>query len=423
MPQSSTGGQEMRRYPHLSAAIVLVSASLFGSGCAHTQQNLRIDAVPTSEVVLDADLITATIHDDGSVTSEVRSLPEMFAEAGDYLSAEDFENALRLYSTILESFDDPRYVRVTHYNAGLANEGLAQWELAAEHYSNVIEQWPETDDATYAYLRLGECYANLGRFEAIPALMEAVSVRSGLILEDRLEVELRWGNALLELRDLASAEEHYRRVISLNEAAERAWSPAAPDPLNLPLEVSNPIIAQSNFGIGRVYHELFSEIRLVLPEERLTRDLIDKGQLFDRAQAAYLDCVRSGNRYWGPAAGYMVGKLYEDFYYDVLATEVPHDFNELELEIYFEELRAFIQPSLERSLRIYEQNLAMAYRLGADNSWVDDTLAKIEEITVYIDEQNGWETEQQLIIEQRHPHSANFASRMNFRSELDRSRR
>lgn len=406
---------------HRSLAPLLSIALLSLGACAHVQARPE-HASPVSEIVLDADLITATVHDDGTVTSDVRSLPEIFAEAGDYLSADDYENAIRLYNTILESFDDPDYLRVTHYNSGLSHEGLGEWALAASHYEAVIAGWIETEDATLAHLRLAECYAHLGRFDDVVPLMESVSVRSGLVLADRLEIHLRWANALLEVRDLVAAEEHYRAVLELNEAAERAWSPSTPDPANQPLQPQHPILAQANFGIGRVYHELFSEIRLVLPEERLTRDLIDKGQLFDRAQAAYLDAVRSGNRYWGPAAGYMVGSLYEDFYYDVLATEVPTDFNELELEIYFEELREFIQPALERSLRIYEQNLAMAYRLGADNEWVDDTLGRIEHITAYLDEQVGWEAEERLIVEQRHPHSANFASRMNFRSERDASR-
>src|SRR5690606_22150497 len=93
-----------------------------------------------------------------------------------------------------------------------------------------------------------------------------------------------------------------------------------------------------------------------------------------------------------------------------LATEVPADFGEVELEVYFEQLRAYIRPAMERALSVYENNLAMAYRLGAESQWVDGTLDSILRVHRYLEEQLGWEEEHQLVIEGRHPHSATHSS-------------
>ena len=76
-----------------------------------------------------------------------------------------------------------------------------------------------------------------------------------------------------------------------------------------------------------------------------------------------------------------------------------------------------MQPAMERAMSVYENNLAMAYRLGASGVWVDDTLASIERVHVYLQDRTDWESEHRLIIEHRHPRSASYADHMQFRSE------
>jgi tetratricopeptide (TPR) repeat protein len=363
-------------------------------------------------------LITSSVDAEGERTASTRSVDEVFDEANDYLRADDYANAARLYRFVIDAFTEPAYVRTSYYNLGLALEGDLEFAEAATQYQTVMTTWPGSEDATWAHYRLAECYSKLGDYEAIPALMEAVLPRGGLHHIDRVEAHVRWGNALLEMRRYAEADQQLSEAIELNRRARATWNAATDGVANEPLSDDHAMIAQSHFSRGRIYHELFLEVRLVLPEERLTRDLIDKGQLFEQSQAAYLDCVRTGHRYWGPAAGFMVGQLYEDFYFDILATEIPTHFNELELEIYFEELRTFLEPAMQRAMNIYENNLAMAYRIGADGVWVDDTLSSIHRLQSYLFEQDGWSVEQQLIIERRHPRSAHFADTMVFRSEL-----
>ena len=372
---------------------------------------------PVTEYSFEPVVIHATVSDTGEISTVAANLPELFAEGNDYLRADDFANAARIYTLVLETFDDDEYRRVTLYNLGLSYEGLERWRDAALVYAEVVATWPGSDDATFALFRLAECRATLGDYYAVPPLMRSALSRIGLALVDRVEARIRWGNALLEQRDFSGADEQYRLAIDENRSASLRWVPERGSESDRPLDSASALVAQLHFSRGRVFHELFSEIRFVLPEQRLTADLVDKTQLFEQAQESYLEAVRSGHQYWAPAAGFMVGRLFEDYYFDVLATEIPEDFGELELEVYFEELRAFVEPAMTRAMGVYEHNLALAYRLGSHNVWVDDTLASIERVYDYLENRSGWEAEQQLIIERRHPRSAHYADHMEFRTE------
>ena len=375
---------------------------------------------PVAEYHFEPVLVSATFEDDGTITTTSRELPEIFAEANDYLRADDYAHAIELYRTVLDQFpDEDDYVRVTHYNIGLAWEGLGEWDQAAFHYATVLDRWVASEDATWSFFRLAECRARLGEWSEIPSLMQRARDRVGLAHIDHQEAWLREANAMLELRRYPEAEALYTEVIEANGRSARAWDPATSDPDAEPLPDGHAIIAHAHYGRGRVYHELLLEIRLVLPEEQMIEDLIDKGQLLEQAQEAYLDAVRTGHRYWAPAAGYMVGQMYEDMHFDVLAAEVPEGFTEVEVEVYFEMLREQTRNALEQAVDIYESNLAMAYRLGSDNLWVEETLQAIRRVQAYLFEQDGWAEEERLILEGRHPRSAQFADDMVFRSELE----
>ncbi len=407
--------------PARTGAVLLmlcVLAQACGGRTAATDDGLESGVVPLEELIeFEPVVVHATVGDDGEVHTQMSDLPSLFAEANDYLRAFDYENSLRLYGLIIDEFEVDEFVRLSHYNSGVANEGLGDWTTASEHYRTVIETWPSTEDATYAMFRLAECHARLGEFERVPALMDIAQRRIELTHRELMEAHLRWGNALLEMRDFAAAEAKFRELISRNDMMRAGWDPESGDARRRPLDDWDGIISQAHFGIGRIYHELFSEIRMVLPHAVYERDLVDKSQLFQQALDGYLASVRTGNDYWSPAAGYMTGQLYEDFYFDILASEIPDHFNELELEVYWQELRAFLQPAIERALRLYQHNLAMAHRLNSDSEWVAATVESVYRLEDYITSQSGWEQEQLLIQDERHPRSAGYSEGMEFRSE------
>ncbi len=398
------------RNSRYSIAVLAVPVLLASGGCAH---RARADVQLVAGEIEIVELPEARVehHADEVV---VRSVADILDDANAALRAGELATAERLYREIIAEFRDESYVRTAHYNLALTRERALDLDEASALYRLVIETWPGSEDATWAYFRLLECLAQLGRHDEIPALVEALLPRSGLDHGDRVEAYVRDGNALLELRRFTEAERRFEGAIAMNERRRAAWRPGEPDP---PLDQGHALIAAAHFGRGRIWHELFLEIRFVLPEERMTRDLADKNELFEQAQAAWLDCVRTAHPHWGPAAGYMVGRLHEDFYVDLLATEVPADFDELERSIYFEELRTFLDPALDKAMLIYENNLAMAYRLGAEGVWVDRTLEAIARLRTYREEQLGWDEEHAQVVAGTHPRSAAWTDAIVFRSE------
>lgn len=388
--------------PYSFALPVLVSclAALLGACGTSTRAGTTIDLDPTV-------ISGSAAGDEEIIYGDARDL---FEQAHELYEAREYARAARRYELLVEHFPDVSFRRAAFFNLGLCHEGLDDWGAAADAYRAVVEEWPSSDDATDALFRIAECQSQLGDYEGVVPTVERILRRARLTMRDRVEAHTRWGNAAVEMRLYADAEQNYREAVRVNRRAamQVTADTAAGD---LPLDDWHPAIVQAYFGLGRVYHELFLDVRLVLPEEAIRAALVDKGQLLEQARQAYLDAVRAGNVEWSPAAGFMIGQIYEDFYLDILACEVPHDFDELTLEVYFEELREYLDPLITRALSVYEDNLAMAERMGSDSAWVDETRRGIERVQRYLYDEEFQREQERLIREQRHPHGAQDPSR------------
>jgi tetratricopeptide (TPR) repeat protein len=377
------------------------------------------DPEPEASYEFQPMVIRALEREEGEAPRTAASdIPELFREANDYLRAERCEKANELFSLVKVHATDERYVRAASYNYALCKERMGELETAADAYDEVINRWPATEDGKDAVFRLAEIFARQGEFQLVEPILDRVLGRSDMTVRDSLEAYLRIGFAKLELREFAEAEQALLQVLRRNQFARAAWNPESMTAKQKPVEQNSWILAQAHYGIGRAYHELFGEIRMVLPLDRYEEDLRDKHRLLDEAVDSYVNAIKSGNRYWSPAAGFMSGQIHEDYYFDILASEVPSHFGEQELSIYFEELRAHLKPVLERAISIYQNNLAMAYRLNSDEVWIDATLERIEYLSEYLENETDWSAEHDAIVAGEHPRSASALEHMRFRDEV-----
>lgn len=409
----------MRRIAWMALGGLLLS-TMSACGGPQRRQERAVDALLARDdapaIEMDTVVIRGRVHEDGSVSTTSTDLHALFEEASAYYKAKDHRNALRLYEALLDATDDPVWSRAALFNAGLALEGLEAWEEAGDNYAMIIALWPTSEDARDAYFRYAETLAYVGEFQRIPPLMERALQRVDLTLDRRLEALVRRGTAYVEMRKFADAERELRAALRLDEATRQADMAAGR--IVRRGRIATVAIAQANFLLGRIYHEIFSEIRMVLPVERYKLDLADKERLYKQALDWYTLAVRTGDIYWAPHAGYMIGKLYEDYYFDILASEVPAHFDEEQQRIYFDAMRAFLEPGLTRSIQLYEQALAMAYRMGVQDGVVDDMVNAIERLKTYLSERVGWEEEHRAIMAGTHPHSPHVAASMVFREDL-----
>ena len=372
-----------------------------------------------AETVIEMEPVFIEVRADheGGVETDAEDLRERIRRAGRLLVEGDAAQAQALYEAALPFVRDDELLRALLFNLGLAHEAQQAWEASAARFGEVIAGWRGHPDAGHAMLRVAEAWAQLERWEAIPSLMQEHGQRGGLPLVERLEGMVRLASALLELRRFTEAARAYDAVLARNAEASAAWDPQRVRPEQRPLRASHGLISQARYGRARVFHLLALGVHLRMPNEVLRQDLATFRQLIDEAREAYLEALAGGHPLWAARAGLMVGQLFEDTYATVLAAEVPAGFSALESAIYFHELRRFLRRDLEHAIRVYQEAMAMCYRIGAPSSFVEEAQARIVRLRAYLDERLAWATEERWVLDGIHPRSYPRGARWRYHTD------
>ena len=344
---------------------------------------------PTEHLELDPMLVT--VGKDGKPGLSVNA-DEVFQKAYTAYAARRYEDALVHYGTIVEYFPESRFFIPSLFNSGLANEKLERWEQASQSYQRIIDTAPEKSDAKDAYFRLASVYEKLARHADIVELMTQVMLRPDIEHFDRIEAHARRSMALLETEDYVEAEDGFRTLLQLNREAD----------ISQRLNESAEYIVQAQFGMGRALHLQVLKIALVLPTEKMGEDLETKANLFLRSQSAYIQALRVHHPQWSVAAGYMIGRLYEDFYLDILSAEIPESLTDEQISLYFEELRKQLRPLMVRAIQVYEKNLSLSKRIakpGAMNEWADASDIHLQRLKSYLDDPFTQRRAERLVIQ------------------------
>lgn len=351
--------------------------SLLLSACAGTQNKSDNPTGDGGTEVLNLDPMLVRPTGDGP--GEAIDVNELFDRAYRAFSSRQYEEAATDYEAVIRYFPDSRFFLPSLYNAGLSYEKLERWQDAVRVYRIIVERFPDNEDTTDAYYRLAGALDRTGAHEDVVELMTQVLLRGNVSTFDRVEAYVRRSNALLELGHFQEAADGFLNAVNINRDAA----------VEEQLSENSHFIVQSYFGMGRAYHHMVSNIPLVLPPERMGEDLKEKAELFMRAQANYIRALSRHHTRWSVAAGYMIGRLYEDFYRDIFQAEIPDGLTDQQLALYFEELRKQIRPLMERAVQVYEKNLSLSKRLmrdGTSNEWVDSTQLSLERLRAYLDD-------------------------------------
>ena len=346
---------------------------------------------PVQRLDLDPMLIQA-----GAGEEEARTLnaDEVFEQAYRAYSARRYEEALEHYATIIKYFPESRFFLPSLFNSGLAHEKLERWEPAAASYRTILERFPARKDAKDAYYRLARVLEEQGEHQEIMDLMTEVMLRPDLEHFDRMEAHVRRSDALVELGYNKEAEDGYRTMLQLNREA----------PPGTRLAENTRFIVQGQFGLGRALHGQVAAIPLELPTEKMGEDLERKAQLFLSAQSAYIRALRVHHPKWSVAAGYMIGRLYEDFYLDILSAEIPDGLTDEQVALYFEELRKQLRPLMVRAIQVYEKNLSLSKRIKVSpeaNEWADASDMHLHRLKAYLDDPFTQRRAERLVIQGR----------------------
>lgn len=347
------------------------------------------EGVPSER--LDLDPMLVTVGKDGKPGKSVNA-DEVFQKAYTAYAARRYEEALGHYGTVIKYFPESRFFIPSLFNSGLANEKLERWDEAGKSYRTIIERAPSKPDAKDAYFRLASVYEKLGQHAEIIELMTEVMLRPDVEHFDRIEAHARRSMALLENGQPVEAEDGFRTLLQLNREAD----------ISHRLNDDAEYIVQARFGMGRALHVQVLQIQLVLPTEKMGEDLETKATLFLKAQSAYIQALRVHHPQWSVASGYMIGRLYEDFYLDILSAEIPKSLTDEQVGMYFEELRKQLRPLMVRAIQVYEKNLSLSKRLAktpAQNEWADASDVHLQRLKSYLDDPFTQRRAERLVIQ------------------------
>lgn len=365
----------------VSKTVMTLAAVVVAAGCSARPavENATEDAQGPSEVVAFETSIlvrerpasaASDDEDDGVVAYGVG---ELFDLASAELKAEQYTACARHFDALWQAVpDEPSIAVPSLYNAGLCHERLERWPEAAERYLHLIELDGDSRDGLDAYFRLAEVDANQAHWSRVVENMERAITRDDARHLDRVEARYRAGMALVALRRLSEAETHFKEAIRENRDADRARLPDG-----------NYFISGCTYGRALVYQFSAEQIAFRLPEERMKTDMAMRIELGRQAYDHYVRTIRYRNPYWSLLSGYMVGKLFEDFYYAVLASEIPHDLDDEATEAYLADLRSELDPLLDQALSAWEKTSAVAVRLGFDNEWVTRAEERMQRLRSY----------------------------------------
>ncbi len=377
-------------------ALLLFMAG-FLSGCAIFSSSGADDSDPSQESVekIEGDpvLIRAREEGDGFVTEGVDA-EEIFQRAYYAYQSRQYDEAAEYYQLIIDHFSKSRFYMASLYNGGLANEYLGEWSQAAENFETLIEEFPGTQEAFNAKFRLSNAWYELGEYRQAEQFLMELLLRDDLEHIDRVEAHNQRGRALLKLQEWTDAENSFNNVLESNRRA---------DPGDR-LGDDHRFIVLAHFGVGQSFHGRMTDIELVLPSERMREDLYSKAEYHQRAQGAYIRALREHHHHWSVAAGFHIGRLYEDFYMDIFSAEIPDHLTDEQIALYFEELRKEIELLMDRALRVYERNLSFSQRVARGEEaeqWVEETAIRLARMRALLDDPLVQRRAEELVVQER----------------------
>jgi tetratricopeptide (TPR) repeat protein len=311
---------------------------------------------------------------DGEQTVRAYDAQSLFDAGRVAIGAERYDECVTQFGELVNRFPDSRFAHAGLYNRGLCYEELRQHAMAAAHFQRYMELSKTTKDLRDGEFRWGFNLVESGSYTEAMLLYERLLKTEGLGEFDLAECHLRRGITHLRLQRFSEAERDFKETLRRVKQATEG------------IMTGNDLAAEAHYRRGEAYFELNKNVGLKLPLDRMKDDLAAKSRFFRQAQSSYIDALNVRNAYWATAAGLQLGALYEQFYLDILRAEFPEDFDQATREVYFIELKKYLQPLLKQSVSIYERSMTMSTRLGTDNHWVKETEKRLNKLRSLIEE-------------------------------------
>jgi pentatricopeptide repeat protein len=382
----------MRTTPLVTAAAL----ALVTTACATTG---AVDA--TSVTVPELRVVAEPVGPDAL---EVYDAETLFNRGLDFLDGGAWADAADYFERLVREFPGDAHVVLAHYNRGVAYIHSGRGEEAVAAFDAYLATLPATAserDRLDGRFKRGQALAVAKRYEDVVAVFDEM-LGEELTPDDRVEalVDAGVGHYMLGLEPGGDQEHRptaeYRfleaRRILKKEAEKRRMSHM------------QFFQAQAAFYLAELAHLEFTEFKLRWPsaeeiaarkakqpettlETLLGQQLEEKCQKLLRAQYQYLRTIREGHPGWASAAGYNVGRMYEELHEEMVGLPAPADLTPDQQALYQGLVRGKVLILLEKAEKTYSQTAEMVVRTGAHGEWGEKAAASLARIRTRITEE------------------------------------
>jgi tetratricopeptide (TPR) repeat protein len=401
-----------------SALLALAALSL-ASACATTSTTAP---PPTPVTAPELKIVAEPVGPDALEAYDAETL---LLRGLDLLEGGAWSDAADYFERLVREFPADARVTLAHYNRGVAYIHLGRGDEAVAAFDAYLAGLPPPTtvegqkDLLDGRFKRGQALAVAKRYEEVVALFDEM-LGEELAPEDRIEalVDAGVGHYMLGLgpdgdrvhRPTAEYRFLEARRILRKESEKRR------------MDHMQFFIAQASFYLAELAHLDFTEYKLVWPtgaeiaeaeakakatsgskaaststataegsgmlEKLLGQKLEEKCQRLLRAQYQYLRAIRENHPGWASAAGYNVGRMYEELHEEMTSLPAPDDLTDEQKELYTQMVRKKVLILLEKAEKTWSQTAEMVVRTGADGEWGERTKKSLELVRRRLVEEN-----------------------------------
>jgi|GEM_PF-2734343 len=358
---------------HIRSVVISLGivTALLASGCATT-----VSVHPEK-------LATHPAGNTGGDSAGQKHPGKMFQRAVAAYRAGEITTARDMFTGLVKQHPKTNWGERSLYNLGVIYRAQAQWALAADYFERFLKCCTtDSRDRMDTALYLMECCEHLGQWQKILLYAKMVEKNGHETGEEiRLELLVRQGRALFELNLMDRAEYLLLQGANLYNRARNKGGYLDPY-----------FGAAVHFLRGMIRVKRFDNTAFVSnTEEEALESLNTKAQHLLDAQQLFLLCIMEGQAELAAAAGFEIGRMYEEFYRHIMDRPVPkYAATDKDSEIVYQcMVREFLVGMVKKALRFYKQVVNMGQRTGLKSLWMEKTQRHLENLQARYDHETA----------------------------------
>lgn len=279
----------------------------------------------------------------------------MFLVATLYERIGEFDKAEKSYEAYLAKFPKGTKAQDALYNAALFSDVLGDTKTALKDYDAYMKEYPASHDSLAAYEREGKIFERQGDLKKVAEhyvnfakKFPAASV--GRVYEANQKAAKAYKTLKKDKEALAIWKVLSDRFAKLSQDERKQ------DKVMF-------AAAQARYELYESTYQSYMAIKLVLPQKKMTENLVRKAKMLGEVEKAYTEILAVGNGEYGIAALTRIGLAYNDFSNALSDAPVPAGLTEEQREIYQSELQNRAFPIEEKAIEAYEKALGKSREL------------------------------------------------------------